>query len=243
MLTVSRKLFKFQAPKQPLKLFEYFSFPIRPHMYNEKKKVPMNDNKDFLDKLSVFSSKIMHDLVAPVSAIEMGVEYLSETIPSTNQAFQILKESVGRATAKLNFFRYAFSFAKTTSLSSSEYCKICSTFLGFSKIKFEGELNLETDALTQKAIACLLFLLADTLPKGGSIIISQPKNILMIKGSGPIVVKQDKLWDVLLSNTSSYLDPYNILFFVTKTALNQSGSSIRKFESTSESINIHLTKA
>jgi len=211
-------------------------------MYNGKKKVPMNDDKDFLEKLSVFSSKIMHDLVAPVSAIEMGVEYLSDSIPSNNQAFQILKESVGRAVSKLNFFRYAFSFAKTTSLSSDEFCKICSNFLSLSRIDLVCELNLETDPLSQKSIACLLFLLADTLPKGGNIIISHTSNALTIHGAGPIVVKQDRHWDVLLSSEVDTLDPYNVLFFITKTALKESKVSIKNFESTPKSISIRLNK-
>lgn len=202
----------------------------------------MKNNKDFLDKLSVFSSKIMHDLVAPISAIEMGIEYLSDTIPSNNQAFQLLKESVERTTSKLNFFRYAFSFAKTSSLSPNELYKIFSNFLHLSKINLGGEINLEEDSLTQKAIACLLFLLADTLPKGGYIAINQDGNSLTINGDGPVVVKQDKHWNVLLTNSIETLDPYNILFFITKTALSESKVSITHFGTTLKSISIHLNK-
>ena len=92
----------------------------------------------------------------PYYAIEMGIEYLSDTIPSNNQeTFQLLKESVERTTSA-KFFRYAFSFAKTSSLSPNELYKIFSNFLTYQKINLGGEINLEEDSLTQKAIACLL---------------------------------------------------------------------------------------
>jgi histidine phosphotransferase ChpT len=77
------------------------------------------NTKDTLAFLGSLSSKICHDIVAPVSAVDMGISLLDEHLPNvikTDPAYTLLKDSLDKTLRRINFFRYAFAFGKTDTL-------------------------------------------------------------------------------------------------------------------------------
>ncbi len=59
--------------------------------------------------LELLASRICHDLVSPVGAVNNGVEYLEEMGPdAVEEALSLIKFSAAQASAKLQAFRYAY---------------------------------------------------------------------------------------------------------------------------------------
>ncbi len=60
------------------------------------------------DIASLISSRICHDLVSPLGAISNGLELLELTGATAGPEYELLHDSLANATARINFFRYAF---------------------------------------------------------------------------------------------------------------------------------------
>lgn len=60
------------------------------------------------DIASLISSRICHDLVSPLGAISNGLELLELSGATAGPEYELLHDSVANATARINFFRYAF---------------------------------------------------------------------------------------------------------------------------------------
>lgn len=136
----------------------------------------MNNNKETLALLGSLSSKICHDIVAPVSAVDMGLSLLEENLPPSikqDPSYTLLKDSVQKTLNRINFFRYAFAFGKTESPPKrEEFEEHCKNACKHNNLNFNiTHFNLAPDEsiLKLRVIACILYITLDCLPKGGYI--------------------------------------------------------------------------
>ena len=56
---------------------------------------------------ALIGSRICHDLISPIGAINNGLELLGMTGSSEGPELQLITDSVGSATARIRFFRIA----------------------------------------------------------------------------------------------------------------------------------------
>jgi hypothetical protein len=158
------------------------------------------NTKDTLAFLGSLSSKICHDVVAPVSAIDMGLSLLEDHLPESlrlDPAYALLQDSINKTLRRINFFRYAFAFGKTDSPPShKEFAEHCQNACAHFKIKFlldEFEPPSSQQALFLRISACIVYLLVDTLPKGGTIQMSISQKLTSFEVSGPLVIANASL--------------------------------------------------
>lgn len=158
------------------------------------------NTKDTLAFLGSLSSKICHDVVAPVSAIDMGLSLLEDHLPESlrlDPAYGLLQDSVNKTLKRINFFRYAFAFGKTdTPPTQKEFTDHCQNACSHFKVKFildEFDPPSSQQALFLRISACIVYLLVDTLPKGGVMQMSVSPKLTSYEVSGPLVIASSSL--------------------------------------------------
>jgi histidine phosphotransferase ChpT len=129
-------------------------------------------------------SRLCHDLVGPVGAVNHGIELIEEENSSVAaEATQMIAQSASQAAARLEFFRVAFGLSGggQGQMSMAQGRSLAQGFIE-KHIKLDwapntdlpwgdGERSVPKDVI--KVILNLIMLGIDCLPRGGSLTLSQ----------------------------------------------------------------------
>jgi histidine phosphotransferase ChpT len=126
--------------------------------------------------LEILSSRICHDLVGPISAVNNGVEFWQEMgIEAGEEAVQLIGHSAQQGAYKLQLFRLAYASGGGETHIKLSDVRTC--FANFSR-EFRAKLNWELDSDKYngelprgyaKLLLNILMIGVDMLPKGGEI--------------------------------------------------------------------------
>ncbi|NBO20202.1 MAG: hypothetical protein EBV03_13480, partial [Proteobacteria bacterium] len=126
--------------------------------------------------LELLSSKICHDLISPVSAINNGVELIEDIGGSVvDEAMQLIGNSAGLAARRLKMFRIAYGRAGSEeNVPLKDVRQIIEGYFQDSKITFHLPDQAVSEALLarQGSLKCLInlaILSEELLPYGGAI--------------------------------------------------------------------------
>ncbi|MCH8110475.1 MAG: histidine phosphotransferase [Proteobacteria bacterium] len=134
----------------------------------------MND----LDLAAMLCSRLCHDLINPIGAVNNGIEVLSEEDDEAMraQALELVSYSAGEAVRRLQFYRLAFgsSGGRSNSLALGDARKVAQGLLSSGRITLDWpESGLGQDAeLNRTALRLLLNLVlvgVEALARGGTI--------------------------------------------------------------------------
>jgi histidine phosphotransferase ChpT len=129
-----------------------------------------------LDFASLLCSRVCHDLISPVAALVNGLEVMEDDEDAETQklALDLIKKSVGQASARLQFCRMAFgaagSAAAQIDLGDAE--RAARGLIEDEKTRLTW--NLPAGLLSKNRVKLLLNMLviaAQTIPRGGSLTI------------------------------------------------------------------------
>ena len=129
---------------------------------------------DALDLAALLCSRVCHDLISPVAALVNGLEVMEEDQDAETQklAIDLIKKSVGQASARLQFCRIAFGAAGSAGaqvdLGDAE--KVARGLLEGEKTRLSW--NLPPALLPKNRVKLLLNMLligVQTIPRGGSL--------------------------------------------------------------------------
>lgn len=145
--------------------------------------------------MELLSSRMCHDLVSPVGAINNGVELIEEVGGSTaGEAIQLIAKSAQTAARRLRCFRLAYGRAGSESgLAIADVRQVAEQYLegGKSKLIWPTSAPIASYAEHRGALKLLLnaiMLAEETLAYGGTIEVSgelgTPDAILTITGRG-----------------------------------------------------------
>jgi len=136
---------------------------------------------------ALVASRICHDMVEPMSAIIQGLEMIKAGEGKTDpDALSLLDHGVGKAWAKLEFFRFAMAGAMAEGESDLEEGKAVAEKL-YSVLKPELVWNAPAVAMPRPAVRVIVNLLLianECLPRGGTVEITAEKH----GESGEIIV-------------------------------------------------------
>ena len=130
---------------------------------------------DDLELAALISSKICHDIIGPVGAINNGIEVLDDDDEAQSRAFamEVIRNSTEAASAKLQFFRFAFgsagSVGAVVDLGMAE--QIARGYAGKGKHKLIWK--TPPGQMAKDRVKLLLNMIASgvtALPRGGEII-------------------------------------------------------------------------
>ncbi|MCG8491140.1 MAG: histidine phosphotransferase family protein [Sneathiellales bacterium] len=129
---------------------------------------------------ALMSSKLCHDVIGPVGAINNGVELLQDESNADMrvQAMDLVSQSAGEAAARLQFYRLAFGLAggMGAEVSVRDGRQLCREFMSFGKVSLDwpdavgGADNLSKDAI--KVICNMVLIASGALPRGGNLTVS-----------------------------------------------------------------------
>jgi histidine phosphotransferase ChpT len=148
-----------------------------------------------VDLASLLCSRLCHDLLSPVGALNNGLELLAdETDPAMRErCMELLAESARTSASKLKFFRLAFGAAGGfgEQVDVHEARQAIEALLAEAKGKTLNWL-VEADTLPKAAVKVLLNLAligGDALVRGGTLSIGAEENggqvEIVVQGEGP----------------------------------------------------------
>ncbi|MEO1198372.1 MAG: histidine phosphotransferase family protein [Pseudomonadota bacterium] len=136
----------------------------------------MSDNKapEGLDLAAMMCSRVCHDVIGPVGAINNGLEVLEDEKSEDMRAFalDLIKKSAAQASAKLQFARLAFGAGSTTgsTMSLGDVEDVARGFIESDKLSLAwNAAPAMLDKNQVKLLANLLMIAANTIPRGGTV--------------------------------------------------------------------------
>lgn len=132
----------------------------------------------------LLTSRLCHDLITPIGAINTGLELFQETTPAQeNESEEILNlvlNSAQTASARVSFYRIAFgSGGNKITLSTAK--TLIENYFVRSKLQIHWDNSLSNDMLLDKMGRILLnaiLWISECAPRGGQLLISLPRGDL-----------------------------------------------------------------
>ena len=197
-----------------------------------------------VDIAQILCSRLCHDIIAPISAINSGLELLSDS-PGHDQdeVLKLINMGAQSATAKLTLYRFAFGATAGSQISSlQDAVPLIHQTVNLDKFKINTDLstpiNIAEDVVAQWAQLILqtTMILAESAPYGGEIHIStSAKNSVLLKLiSDNIILNQENYDIMILGCERKQLSARNIIPYVINSSLNQLRVSMIKEKSDRE---------
>ena len=171
---------------------------------------------------ALVGSRICHDLISPIGAINNGVELLNLTHSSSSEEISLIAESAESATARVMFFRVAYGGASEGQMIRSSEIK---TIL--DKVSETGKFTYEWDSQPSipRNFAQLVFLslqcIEACLPVGGHSNIRQDGDRWVLATKSATLQLDADLWACLTGpSTHKTLTSAEVQFALLPAALN-----------------------
>jgi histidine phosphotransferase ChpT len=145
--------------------------------------------------LEILASKICHDLISPVGAINNGVELIEDIGPSvTEDAMKLISNSGQQAAKRLRMFRMAYGRAGAEGLALRDARNV-----EWGDEPLPTELAEKTGGL--KVLLCTLGMAEDVLSHGGSITVESMGQGASIVANGSHATLSDAVKQALAGET------------------------------------------
>jgi len=161
-----------------------------------------------VDFASLLCSRLCHDLLSPVGALNNGIELMADESDPEMRArcLELLAESARASANKLKFFRLAFGAAGgfADQVDSREARAAIEGLFGQDGKILVGWMVTEA-SLSKTAIKILLnlaLIASDAMVRGGRLDIGAEAGEIVIRAEGPRLVLDSELRDALLGWTS-----------------------------------------
>lgn len=204
-----------------------------------------------LDLASLLCSRLCHDLMSPVGALNNGIELLAdETDPDMREKCLELLGDSARATAnKLKFFRLAFGagggFGEEIDTREAR-AALEGLFGGEGKIELGWV--VENEKLPKGAVRLLLnlaLLAGDALVRGGRLDVGAERGDgeieLAVRAEGPRILLDPALRETLATGGKGVIEPRAAGAWLAHSLAAEAGGSIRLSDPSSDMLMIGVT--
>lgn len=176
---------------------------------------------------ALIGSRICHDLISPIGAINNGIELLAMTGGPQGPETELIGESVSHASARIRFFRLAFGAAGEQMVGRDEVEAILRDTYGTGRLK----VNWDAGPAQPRSAVRLAFLgllcLESALPFGGEIVISAEDGDWALKGSASKLIHDPAVWSLLGGEDSDdALAPSMVQFALAPAVAKETGRRI-----------------
>lgn len=193
-----------------------------------------------VDFASLLCSRLCHDLLSPVGALNNGLELLAvETDPEMRQrCLDLLTASAAASANKLKFFRLAFgaagAFGETIDTREAQVA-IAGLFAESKRLEI-GWL-VEAEQLPKTAVKVLLnlaLIAGEALVRGGRLDIGAEETDgrveIVLRGEGPRVVLDEELRVALTGPSDAAITPRGSVACMASELVRQGGGTIQVSE-------------
>ena len=187
---------------------------------------------------ALVGSRICHDLISPVGAINNGLELLGMSNSLEGPELELISDSVNNANARIRFFRVAFGAAGEQELGRMEIMSVLSDVSKGGRIKYNWS-SQDSAARRDVRMAFLAGLcLESALPYGGTVQILRSTDGWTVTGEGRKINVDETLWSGLVADTTpAEITPALVQFALLPAAAKEAGYTLA-FHQTAEKISI-----
>lgn len=180
------------------------------------------------DFAALIGSRICHDLISPIGAINNGLELLSMTGETTGPELSLISESVGNASARIRFFRLAFGAASTQEITRREILSVLDDMTRGSRLTVEWHLQGGAQRSDVRMVFLAQQCLETAMPYGGEITISKDVNGWSIRGSSEKFKVDESLWAMLADGKiHTDITPAQVHFALLAVHCREEGRKLR----------------
>ncbi len=211
----------------------------------------INARMNAVELASLLCSRLCHDLMSPVGALNNGLELLAdETDPDMREKCLELLGDSARATAnKLKFFRLAFGagggFGEEIDTREAQ-AALAGLFGADGKIELGWV--VESDKLPKGALKLMLNLAllgGDALVRGGRLDVGAERTggqiEIAVRGEGPRILLDPALRETLVSGGNQPIEPRAAGAWLAHSLTAEAGGTIRLSDPSSEVLMIGAT--
>jgi len=186
-----------------------------------------------VDLASLLCSRLCHDLMSPVGALNNGLELLAdEQDPEMRErCLELLSDSARATASKLKFFRLAFGAAGGfgEQVATSEAREALEGLVGVdSRIQLGW---MVADEKLSKGATKLLLNLAliagDSLVRGGRLDVGGEGGEIAIRAEGPRIVLDPAIRDALLDGAGRPVEPRTAGAWLARSLAEEAGGAIQ----------------
>lgn len=140
-----------------------------------------------LDLASLLASRLCHDVVGPVGAIQNGLELMAEDESMTEMAMDLIRKSAAQATAKLQYARMAYGAAGGAELlDPAEAGRLTAAVFSGERATLDWTWNGAAHPRAPVKLAMLLATYAlGAVPRGGTVTVRHENGQIDVDAAGP----------------------------------------------------------
>ena len=182
-----------------------------------------------LELNALIGSRICHDLISPLGAIGNGIELLSMSGGPAPPEITLIAESVENANARIRFFRVAFGAADAESMiSNNEVRRVLGDLYRGNRMSVDWRIPDDTLRVEAKLAFLTLQCFESALPWGGKVAVTRSGNTWSIFGTGDRLKREDDLWNLFTSPSSSTpVSASNVHFALVAPTASGTGRSVK----------------
>ncbi len=198
-----------------------------------------------VDLPALISTRICHDLINPIGAINNGLELLDAVGTAPGPELSLVNDSASAATAKLNVFRLAFGDAKTSAeVKGESVAKLIADMYDNSRLEIDWQAgDAAYQRLDVKLALLVLFCIESSLPLGGSCAISAESGVWSFKATGRKFNIRQELWDMVTSKTGAQDTTASDVHFLLARMTADQGERRVKLHVTEDDLIVMISKA
>ncbi len=146
---------------------------------------------------TLIGSRICHDLISPVGAIQNGIELLAMEGRSGPE-MSLIEDSVNNASARIRFMRVAFGLAgEGQSIGRPEIDSILRDMSRAGRVRFDWAAGVDCPRKAAQEVFLALMCMESAMPRGGTISITHDGANWVITGMAEKDRPDPRLWQVL----------------------------------------------
>ncbi|WOI34258.1 histidine phosphotransferase family protein [Tritonibacter scottomollicae] len=193
---------------------------------------------DSANLAALVGSRICHDLISPVGAINNGLELLGMSNSLEGPELELISDSVNNANARIRFFRVAFGAAGEQELGRMEIASVLGDVSKGARINYNWS-SQEAAARRDVRMAFLAGLcLESALPYGGTIQILRSTDGWTVTGEGRKINVDENLWASLTTDAAEVeITPALVQFALLPAAAREADKQL-SFNQSLEKISI-----
>ncbi|TMM54646.1 histidine phosphotransferase family protein [Sulfitobacter sabulilitoris] len=166
-----------------------------------------------IDIGTLIGSRICHDLISPIGAINNGLELLDMSGGAPGPEMDLIASSVSSASARIRFFRIAFGAASDNSMGHDEICSILNDMTQGGRQSVEWGVSDAQPRSEVRMVFLALQCLENAMPYGGRIEIDKTGDTWTLHGMADKLTVNEEIWTILATRDApSTLQPAQVQF-------------------------------
>jgi len=177
---------------------------------------------------ALIASRICHDLISPIGAINNGLELLGMSGDLGGPELELIADSVGNANARIRFFRVAYGSASDQQMGRAEVVSILEDMCRGARLQYQWSpldaCNRREVRLAFLALQCL----ETALPYGGKAKVFCADGKWTVIGEATKINVDDDLWARISGGQSrATVTPALVQFAMLPEVAKEMGRTVR----------------